>query len=161
MTYEVQPTSVRAGHWRLSIAFVALVAVSVVALGVWSRPAVTQAARVAALKGPPILALALPASFDCHGIAGPDCAAAARAAVALVASEGERVARAEVWSSLLCNSTFECPPTLLTPESTPIGSVVLTFDSGPAAWINVVSKPELLFGGTSGDALLAWLVRWR
>ena len=160
MTYQLQPTAVRAGHWRLSIAFIALIAVSVVGAGFASRrPEAPPAVKATSSSSAQILALSLPDSVACHEVAPPDCVVAARAAVALLAPDGGRITAAEVWRSLLCNSTFECPPTLLTPESTPLGSVVLTFDSGPAAWINVVSKPQV--APVSSDAVLAWLVRWR
>ena len=70
------------------------------------------------------------------------------------------VSGATVSRSLVCSSLPDCPPQLLTRDSTPLASVIVRFaDAGPEAWINVVEHDSAP-GGSAVKPARAWIVRW-
>jgi hypothetical protein len=165
MGFEVQPVTVRAGHWRLAIAMVFLMAASTVAFAVMSRPPVRLAQKALSADVTALLSRTpppLPAQLDCHDLPRGACVSATRAALGLFTKGDGPVTAAGAWKSLLCSNTFDCSPSVLTPDATPLGSVILTFGTGPSAWVNVVSRPAPTPGnGSAGPQALAWVVRWR
>jgi hypothetical protein len=158
MAFEVPPTAVRSGHPRRWIGLAALVGLVVVVGAVLTRPPVPT--RTSSLDPAVITALHLPAQLDCHDLDRSSCEAATRAAIGLFAPSDGAVTAAGAWKSLLCSNTLDCPPTRLTADAEPLGSVIVTFAAGPAAWINVMAHPASIAGGpeTVADA---WVVRWR
>lgn len=100
----------------------------------------------------------MPDTVLCHGLDETRCTAVVRAALALLGAGVPDAVSATAWSSLLCDSTIDCPPADLA-TAVPLGSVVLTFaDGGPSAWVNVVDHPAASGGGPSTDA---WIVLWQ
>jgi hypothetical protein len=158
VTFEVQPIQVGAGHWRLAIVLVAVLALAIVGVGVVSRPHVS-AARGASVDARELAVLRLPSGLDCHDLARPDCESAIRTALLLLEPTDGAVVEAGAWKSLLCSNSLDCPPTLLA-ASSPVGSVVLRFASGDDAWINVMARPEPTPAGPVVTPF-AWFVRWR
>jgi hypothetical protein len=150
MAFEVRPTAVRSGHPWLGVALAAAIGLAVTVGAVVTKPATP--ARPTTLGPDAIAALHLPAALDCHDLGRSACEAATRAAIRLVAMPDDRVTAAAAWTSLLCSNTLDCPPTRLTADATPVGSVIVTFATGPAAWINVMAHPSTVD---------AWVVRWR
>lgn len=151
----------RAGRWQLAIAAVALIAITIVGVGAVMRAPAAPQVKALSVDGPALLGQTLPSRLDCHHLPRDPCEAATRAALTLVAPDQIPVTSAEAWQSLLCNSTFDCSPRYLTPDATPLGSVILTFSTGPAAWVNVVTRPEPGAGEAAVPAPVAWVVRWR
>lgn len=104
----------------------------------------------------PSLPRPLPTNLNCRDVDGATCRRMAKAAMLALPAEAPDAIDATVWRSLLCNSTFDCPPTYIE-GSAPLGSVIIRFaDGGPSAAVNVVE-------GRSGAALRtlrAWVVRW-
>jgi hypothetical protein len=158
MAFEVRPTAVRSGHPLAGIAVAVLIGLVVVVGAVLTRPPVP--ARPASLDPRVIAALHLPARLDCHDLGRTDCEAATRAALGLFGPSDGAVTAAGAWKSLLCSNTLDCPPTRLTADATPMGSVIVTFADGPAAWINVMAHPTTT-GAGPGTIAEAWVVRWR
>jgi len=158
MAFEVRPTAVRGGHPRAGIALAAAIGLVVVVGALVTRQPVP--ARPSTLTEADIAALRLPARLDCHDLARRDCEVATRAALALFAPADGEVTSAGAWKSLLCSNTLDCPPSRLTADATPVGSVIVTFATGPAAWINVMAYPSTS-GNAPGTAADAWVVRWQ
>jgi hypothetical protein len=182
MGFEVRPTGLRPQHPRLGIAAAVLIGAILVGVGVAARSApATAPARaepssrgrvaaspVAVHQSPAAVGATLPAgsprplpaTLECRDVTRLVCTKAATAAMAILPADLPAISGATVWHSLLCSVLPDCPPQLLTRESVPLGSVIVTFaDAGPEAWINVVEHE----GGPDGLAIRparAWIVRW-
>jgi hypothetical protein len=160
MAFEVQPTTVRAGHWRLSIVLVVLAVVAIVVHAVATKTSPPLLVKALSVDGATLMAQALPSKLDCHDLPRRDCETATRAALTLFSPADGSVSSAGAWKSLLCSNSIECSPRHLTPDSSPLGSVILTFGTGPAAWVNVVVRPQATAAGSIEQTPIAWLARW-
>jgi hypothetical protein len=159
--FEVQPTRVRPGHWRLAIALVVLIGVATFGSALATKPALVAGQKGMSIGGPGLLAQALPSQLDCHDLARAVCEVATRAALTLLTPDDGAISSAGAWKSLVCSESMDCSTIRLTPDSTPMGSVILKFPKVPDAWINVVSRPGPTATGASGPFTVAWLVRWQ
>ncbi|HEX5014464.1 MAG TPA: hypothetical protein VFV72_09935 [Candidatus Limnocylindrales bacterium] len=101
------------------------------------------------------IARPLPTAIDCHDVAASDCHRIVRAALRILPDETPDVAGADVWRSLVCGDTFDCPPDFLR-NSAPMGSVILKFDDEPGVAVNVV---DWQYGANVRLGLRAWLTR--
>jgi hypothetical protein len=104
---------------------------------------------------PLLVARPLPTAIDCHDIDRAGCHRIVRAALRVLPDELPAVRGADVWRSLVCGDTFDCPPDYLR-ESNPMGSAVLRFDDAPGIAVNVV---DWRYGSSVRLGLRAWLVR--
>ncbi len=105
----------------------------------------------------PTTALRLPAGIVCHGVDLASCDAMASAAVGILPTTWPAAQGAAVWHSLLCDSTLDCPPTLMR-AVVPLGSVILDLaDGGRPIWVDVVGW-RTLAGITPALQLEAWIV---
>jgi len=163
VVFEVAPTQISAGHWRLGI----VVAVAILILGgaLLTRETLAPAVRALSVPGPQLTADARSAELDCHAVPRVECLRIVVAAMTSFAADPSlagggpyRVQAIGVWTSLLCSTSFDCPPGALTTDSVALGSVTLSLTSGREAWLNVVDQP-----GSAPDApqARAWIVRWR
>jgi hypothetical protein len=118
-------------------------------------PAVTPSPASTASPEPTVLARTGPPPLVvCHDVADERCQTIARAA--LTASDDPTLpwpTKVEVWASLLCGSTFDCPPGRITAHETE-GSAVITAGS-LGLWVNVVQ----LTTGSGATMLEAWVIR--
>src|SRR4051812_15384680 len=119
MEFEVQPTQLKAGHWRLSIVLVALGLVAVVGVALATRTLAPPQVHALSVSGAALLARALPSQLDCHDLPRGDCELATQAALTLFSAADGPVRSAGAWKSLLCSNSIECSPSHLTPDSTP------------------------------------------
>jgi hypothetical protein len=118
-----------------------------------SQPAASRAVRSPA---PAVLAPGRPPRILCHDVAGGPCAAIARAVLAVVVDPAlPWPTRIDVWSSLLCGSTFDCPPGRLAGRR-PAGSAVVVVGR-LGFWVNVTGAA----GGSGAEpgSLEAWVIR--
>ena len=159
MTFEVQPTRVSGRRPVLSIVLAFAIAAGVVGAAVVTRPPSAVAERPTTSTAAAFATLHLPARLACHGVARPACETATRAALGLFVPADGPVVSAGTWASLVCSNALDCPPNLLTHDATPLGSVIVSFATGPDAWVNVMSRPEPTPAGTA-NVPYAWLVRW-
>jgi hypothetical protein len=99
---------------------------------------------------------AVPTALTCRDLDVATCRRMAKAALLALPDDAPEAIDATAWRSLLCNSSFDCPPSYID-GAVPLGSVIIRFaDRGPRAAINVVE-------GRSGPihrAARAWVVRW-
>jgi hypothetical protein len=97
----------------------------------------------------------------CHEIDRNTCRLTVATALGALGAELPVVESVDVWSSLLCGDTLDCPTTRLDGRATPLGSTIVRLaGGGPAAWINVVYRSHgrpLDFDPT----LEAWIARWQ
>jgi hypothetical protein len=104
----------------------------------------------------------MPTSITCHAIDRFACRLAVATALGtLEGGDVPEVASADVWSSLICGDTLDCPATRLDGRATPLAGVIFRLvGGGPAAWINVVyrrpSRPL-----QHDPTLDAWIARWQ
>jgi hypothetical protein len=137
--------AVTLGNTRPNTAVVPVVATS--APRVTTGPTATSSPAPTVRTGPP-------PQVVCHDVADERCQTIARAA--LSASEDPSLpwpTQVEVWASLLCGSTFDCPPGRITAHETE-GSAVVTAGS-VGLWVNVVE----LRTGSGATMLEAWVIR--
>jgi len=99
------------------------------------------------------IARPLPTAIECNDVAPADCHRIVRAALRILPDELPDVRGADVWRSLVCGDTFDCPPDFLR-DSDPMGSVILAFDGGPGVAVNVV---DWRYGTSVRLGLRAWL----
>ena len=162
---EPIPARVRGRSWAVPAGLVAAIGLGLVGLGISARM-ITPAPAPTATPGPvagldgttlPSRQRTLPASLDCHDLPHATCARVVDAALAVLPGDVPDVATAGAWGSLLCDSTFDCPPTDLQ-SATPLGSVIVSFaDGGTEAWVNVV---ERAVAERPGRVTQAWIVAW-
>ena len=104
----------------------------------------------------PSVARALPGQLRCHDVGPRSCERLVRAALRVLPADLPAVDGAGVWRSLVCNSTFDCPPAYLQ-DSPAAGSVILAFaDGSPSLAVNVV---DWRYGSGIRLGLRAWIAR--
>ncbi len=145
MDYEVAPRAIGGRRRRVvGPLLVGLVVVSVAALG-----ALREA--VEGSDPPPSHSLpARPERVDCAELGEADCTAALAAAQALLGTTDAPIVSVAADPSLLCGDDLDCPRAFLA-GSRPVGSLVLTFDDGVVAWVNVVADD-----GTYSARVVRW-----
>ncbi len=187
MAYESEPTRLAARSSRSILVAVALVVIGfgTVMAGLASVHAPTDGSPPASQAGDthqpgnaqavvspsplvtaspaawPLAPVGLRASIRCHAVADPRCTAVAQAAANALRALGDPAlpppVTIEVWRTILCASTFDCPPQRLTGRQ-PAGSVVVGFGAAAAdVWINVTDSDGPHAGPLSGS-LEAWVI---
>ena len=101
------------------------------------------------------IARPLPTAIECHDVDASECHRIVRAALRILPDEIPDVKGADVWRSLICGDTFDCPPDFLK-DSSPMGSVILRFTAEPEVAVNVV---DWRYGTNIRLGLRAWLTR--
>ena len=102
----------------------------------------------------PTIAPGPPPRLTCHGVPGARCADILRAVLIAIADPPiPHPTTVDVWASLLCGDSFDCPPGRID-DRQPAGSAVVTAGS-IWLWVNVTDAL-----GTSGPGTLsAWVIR--
>ena len=110
-----------------------------------ARPTPTLAPAVA--SGPP-------PHLDCHDVPATRCAAIERAVIVAVADPVlPYPTKVDIWASLLCSNTFDCPPGRME-DRRPAGSAVVLAGS-TWLWVNVTDA----LGPSGPGTLSAWVIR--
>jgi hypothetical protein len=163
--YRIAPTRIPGRSGRSVVAIASALAV-VVGLGLAILTVTSVGSdpdlRVAVKSGSPRPIGAIPVAkrppdVRCHGIGPGRCTEIAAAAVgAIIDPTLPPATSVEVWASLLCGSTFDCPPYHLA-DRRPAGSAVVTV-GGIVLWVNVteIVRPE--DRGSQLPTLDAWVI---
>ena len=109
------------------------------------------------------LRLPLFASQDvtCHGVGRAGCLQMARAAVAALDPPRPLIGAIEVWPSLICGDTIDCPLSVLR-RIDPLGSAVLHLrGSQSEVWVNVGQDTVTGSSPSAAAAIEAWIIRWQ
>jgi hypothetical protein len=162
--YGADPTRVARRSSR-SVLAVASAAALVVAIGV-VLAAIAAPDRPVAVLGSSSSAAASVGSTPagspavrCHDVPSTRCASLARAALEAAMDPSLPPAIAvDVWASLLCGSTFDCPPARLAGHH-PAGSAVIDLSGSLELWVNVTEPDELVAPRAAPSALVAWVIR--
>jgi hypothetical protein len=103
----------------------------------------------------------MPTSITCHDIDRFACRLAVATALGRLEGNLPAVESTDVWSSLVCGDTLDCPATRLDGRATPLASVIVRLVGvGPAAWINVIYRsPGRPLQHT--PTVEAWIARWQ
>lgn len=98
----------------------------------------------------------MPDDVRCRDVGRATCLKIVKAALLALPDDAPDAIDAIVWRSLLCNDTFDCPPSYLE-GAAPLGSAIFKFaDGSPRAAVNVIEGR----GGPVGHVSRAWVVRW-
>ena len=162
--YDAAPIRVARGSSR-SVLGVASAAALLIVIGVVMAAIGVPDRRVADLAVPSTAAPSVAPTptgspaVRCHDVPSARCAILARAALdaALDPSLPPAIA-VDVWSSLLCGSTFDCPPARLADQH-PAGSAVIDLGGSLALWVNVTEHDDPADPRTVGSGLEAWVIR--
>jgi hypothetical protein len=155
-SFELIPGPVGRGRRSLMrvVAVVAIGLLIVLAAMLTRHPSGSGIARIAQSPAPTAASRPIPAAIACHGIDLAACRLAVQAAVATLDRDLPAVESADVWASLMCGDTFDCPPTRLDGRTAPAGSVIVHLvGGGPAARINVVARSH---GESPGSIRRSW-----
>ena len=184
--FEQPPTRIGSSRARLSIAAVLVASIAIVGFAIAGKglespaataeatpfgsagaiaspslglqPSALTADQPAASTATPEPAIrSLPDDIECKGVDYDSCLLLAVAAIRSLPEPVPPIRSASVWKSLLCDSTLDCPPSLLK-AVVPLGSVVLTFDDG-TTWMNVVGRRTATATTQGSLRLEAWSVR--
>lgn len=98
-------------------------------------------------------------SVDCGQVPAVDCSAAVDAARDAVSDVPYRIVSMRTWPTLICGDDLDCPLPVLR-RTTPLGSVVVTFEDRGIAWINVFRQQSSPQAIESHEIILARVVRW-
>ncbi len=116
----------------------------------------TAAERPSEAPGGAHVSASGPRSVACGKVRQPECGRIVSGIGSLVGSAAlPPIAHVDVYASLLCDSSLDCPPSLLAHVRV-LGSAVVSFDGQERqAWVDVVDAGD-------GRALNpeAWIVRW-
>jgi hypothetical protein len=117
--------------------------------------AATTAPDVAPWDTPtPTIAPGPPPRLTCHGVPGARCADILRAVLIAIADPPiPHPTRVDIWASLLCGDSFDCPPGQID-DRQPAGSAVVTAGS-IWLWVNVTDA----LGASGPRTLSAWVIR--
>ena len=100
-----------------------------------------------------------PPSVDCGQVPAVDCSAAVDAARHAVSDVPIRIVSMQTWPTLICGDDLDCPLPLLR-RTTPMGSVVVTFEDRGVAWINVFHERASPQAIETIDTVSARVIRW-
>jgi hypothetical protein len=164
MEYRIDPTRIAGRSSRSVLAAAAAVVILAgagIAVLIVARPsdapvalATTPSRPLGIAPSPLARALALPPAVHCHDVPEVQCTRIAAAAVDAVADPALAPATTvDVWATLLCGSTFDCPSYRLA-DRRPAGSAVVGLASSMVLWVNV-TEPE---AGSEGGSLDAWVI---
>jgi hypothetical protein len=102
----------------------------------------------------PAIAPGPPPRLTCHGVPGARCADILRAVLIAIAYPPiPHPTRVDIWASLLCGDSFDCPPGQID-DRQPAGSAVVTAGS-IWLWVNVTDA----LGASGPGTLSAWVIR--
>lgn len=102
----------------------------------------------------PTIAPGPPPRLTCHGVPGARCADILRAVLIAVADPPiPHPTEVDIWASLLCGDSFDCPPGRID-DRRPAGSAVVTAGS-IWLWVNVTDA----LGASGPGTLSAWVIR--
>jgi hypothetical protein len=186
MDYKVEPTRVDRRSKRPALAAgVGIAGVLVVAIGLADRipgraaenassPATTAESNVSrdpnateTVRSPDItrssrrLPLFAAQDVTCHGVGRAGCLQMARAAVAALDPPRPLIGGIEVWPSLICGDTIDCPLSVLR-RIDPLGSAVLHLDGSKIeVWVNVGQDTVSGSTASTAAAIEAWVIRWQ
>jgi hypothetical protein len=156
--YRIAPTRIP-GHSGRSVVAIACALTVVVGLGLTILThGAAPGARVAVTSGPPRpdSTARLP-DVRCHDVDPGRCTEIASAAVGAIVDPTLPPARSvDVWASLLCGSTFDCPPYHLV-DRRPAGSAVVTIGAS-VLWVNVTEIVREDDRGSRLPMLDAWVI---
>ena len=170
MDYRIAPTRIPGRSSRSVVAIAVTVAVALalglVVITVDGAPDASSAVTIRS-AGPSSAAPVANAAPDvrCHDTSAARCTEIAAAAIGAVLDATlppptTSVTSIDVWASLLCGSTFDCPPYHLV-DRRPAGSAVVTIGSATVLWVNVT---EIVLEADRGAALPkldAWVIHSR
>jgi hypothetical protein len=181
MQFEVDPRPVAGGvHRRALLAALGTVGAMavIVALAVGSgAPARGDRASRSAPPGEPDGSLAgvpltpraaiaittgsLPGAdaIDCHDLRSEACAAVSLASVSELPPGTRGVVAIDAWSGIMCADDFDCPRPRLA-GNRPLGSAVVTIDTGAQAWVNVLEAGLVSGPAAVASRTIAWIIRW-
>ena len=173
MEFRIEPTPLSKRRSRRILAVTGAIAVGLsIVIGALAsgnaRPIATvvsatatpasQAAR--SPSAPPLLSASAVARTGpaprvvCHDVTEARCTAISQAALRVADDPAlPWPTRIDVWASLLCGSTFDCPPDRMTGRQVAGSAIVL----GPTVgvWVNLVEPA----GGTDSASFDAWVIR--
>ncbi|MGH2474341.1 MAG: hypothetical protein ACRDIL_03680 [Candidatus Limnocylindrales bacterium] len=153
MDYRIEPTRLarRSGRAVLIGAAAVVVGLGVVlAVLALQRPTVTSTVVAEATVVPAPSPTPLPA-ITCHDLETVRCSHVAEAALGAIDDPTLPTVRGvEVWATLLCGDTLDCPPDRLG-ERRVAGSAVVGLADDRALWVNVTESERGTFD--------AWVVR--
>jgi hypothetical protein len=174
--YRIDPAPIGGRSSRSVVAIAALVSVAliagIVALTVTGRSdaqiavATSSAAPLTLVATPPSsLAPSAPQPVSaaapqvhCHAVSDDRCARIAAAALHAITDPALAPATTvDVWASLLCNDSFDCPPARSV-EREPAGSAVVALASSMVLWVNVVQRDADYDRGSTDPELDAWII---
>ncbi len=172
--YRVEPHRIRRSRWPLVIPFaIGALVVGLAALGgLGSRPAVapsappTDVAEASPLPTRPPLAvegrssaqLTPPDRVTCGALDAGRCRTILAAAEDALGPDVPKVAAAQVFDSIVCGDTLDCPPSLLAVAAR-YGSVGFTFGDGERVLVNVVERVTPPGSLDAAAPIVAWIVR--
>jgi hypothetical protein len=157
-----------AGRSSRSVAVVALAIALAIAIGLatlavvgGSEPDRSLASTAAATPtaGPSALVRlsSTPPAVRCHDVSSGPCSRIAAAAVDAIGDPGQPARTVDVWSTLLCDSTFDCPSYHLA-DRRPAGSAVVGLSDSAVLWVNVAEIEADADRGSQDPTLDAWVV---
>lgn len=176
MDYQVDPTRLRRRSGRsvavmatvISVALFGTIAglaligrtVDPIAVAIASalpNGATASAQPTAAVQSPvPVVAVA--PVIHCHDVAAHLCSRIAAAAAVVIAEAAAGPARTiDVWASLLCGDTFDCPPVRLV-DRDPAGSAIVSLAGSTALRVNVVERVRSGPRASADLPLEAWVI---
>jgi hypothetical protein len=155
MGFQVEPTRLGGRSGRAVLIGAATVVVGlgvIVAALAFPRPAVPPA-PVAAATIAPIASPTPRPPITCHDLGPARCTEVADAALAAIDDPSLPGVRAvDVWATLVCGDTLDCPPDRLGKRSV-AGSAIVGLSDDVSLWVNVTD--------TGRGTLDAWVVRTR
>jgi hypothetical protein len=175
--YQVDPTPLTHRRSRRILAVTATVAIGIavlvggLAIAGRGPSGIVPAAPIAAASSAEVFASAVPVAtpsdtstptiapgppprLACHGVPGARCADILRAVLIAVADPTiPHPTTVDIWASLLCGSTFDCPPGRMEGQR-PAGSAVVVACS-IWLWVNVTDT----LGASGPNTLSAWVIR--
>jgi hypothetical protein len=180
--YRIDPAPVGRRSSRSVVAIAGLVSVAliagVVALTISGRsgppvavatvsaaPLLPASLAAASSSGPsavadaslPLASAAAP-QVQCHDVPHDRCGRIATAVLGVVADPTLGPATTiDIWGSLLCNDSFDCPPAR-SEGRLPAGSAVVALASSMVLWVNVMQRVADYDRGSTDPELDAWII---
>jgi hypothetical protein len=154
--YRIDPAPIGGRSSRSVVAIAALVSVALIAGIVALTVAGRSDAPVAVVTVSPTSDLA--PQVQCHDVPHDRCELIATAALGVIADPTlGPAATIDIWGSLLCNDSFDCPPARSQGRK-PAGSAVVAFASSMVLWVNVMQRDADYDRGSPDPELNAWII---